>query len=70
MRKPNGELYDNFDDELEAIRLALYEETKNLTTEERLARLDAVCAPVMKEFNMKYSDLTPVIPHKWERKPA
>ena len=34
-------IFDNFDDELDAIRLSLYEETKGMTPTEEIAYLNA-----------------------------
>ena len=64
------ERYDDFEDELDAIRLKLYEEVKGMTIEERLAHLHATVEPVMKERGWKYATLTPVIPYKRERMPV
>ncbi len=57
-------IYDTFEDELDAIRLRLYEEIKHMTTEEKLAHLEAKTEPVMKEFNIKTSALKPVKPKR------
>ena len=61
--------YDTFEEELEAIRLRLYEEVKDLTPEERVARSIARAEPIMKEFNMKWAALRPVKPMRRERLP-
>ena len=61
--------YDTFEEELEAIRLRLYEEVKDLTPEERVARSIARAEPIMKEFNMKWATLRPVKPMRRERLP-
>ena len=60
-------VFDTFEDELDAIRVSLYEETKNMTPKEQIACLEARVAPVYKQFNIKRSDLKPVIPRKRER---
>ena len=62
-------IYNDFEDELDAIRSALYEEIKDMTTEEHLAYIHAQVEPVMKKYGWKYATLTPVIPHKRERMP-
>ena len=56
--------FDTFEDELDAIRLRLYEEIKHMTTEEKLVHLEAKTEPVMKEFNIKTSTLKPVQPKR------
>lgn len=63
-------IYDDFEDELDAIRLSLYEEVKDMTIEERLAHLKSVTEPIIKKFGIKRSTLTLVIPHKRERMPT
>ncbi|MBQ7220021.1 MAG: hypothetical protein IJS28_03475 [Synergistaceae bacterium] len=54
--------YATFEEELDAIRDALYEKTKHMTTAEHVAYIRAEAAEVMKEFNLKYSDLNPILP--------
>ena len=61
--------FDTFEEELEAIRLAIYEETKDMTTEEWIAYSIAQAEPVMKEFNIKWATLRPVKPMRRERLP-
>ena len=56
--------YATFEDELDAIRDAMYEETKHMTTKEHVAYFKARAAEVMKEYNLKYSDLKPLEPKK------
>ena len=63
----NGTGYDTFEDELDAIRLSLYEETKGMTPEEHTAYVHAQVQPVLQEFNIRASSLKPVIPRKRER---
>jgi hypothetical protein len=48
-----GMKYETFEDELDAIRLGLYEETKNMTHEERAAYINAMAEPVIKEYGLK-----------------
>ena len=61
--------YDMFEEELDAIRLRLYEEVKDMTPEEWIAYSIARAEPIMKEFNMKWASLRPVRPMKRERLP-
>ena len=42
----------DLEDELDAIRLELYEETKNMSSEERVAYLRKLVEPVHKEFGI------------------
>ena len=70
-KKEMDALFDSdFDSWLDEVRTQLYEETKHMTSQEMSEYIYAQAQPVMKEFNLKYSTLTPVIPHKRERKPA
>ena len=57
----------DFEDELDTIRLALYEKTKNMTPEEEAAFIIADTEPVIKEFNIKMSPLRPLKPMRRER---
>ncbi|MBQ7559872.1 MAG: hypothetical protein IJT20_06460 [Synergistaceae bacterium] len=59
--------YPSFEDWLDAVRVSLYEQVKDMTTEEELAFLRAETEPVMKEFHIQRATLQPVIPHKRER---
>ena len=59
--------FDAFEDELDAIRLALYEKTMNMTPEEESAFIIADTEPVIKEFNIKMSNLRPLKPMRRER---
>lgn len=58
---------DDFEDELDAIRLQIYEEIKDMTPEERVAYFRAEAEPVMKEFNMKWATLQPIVPYVRKR---
>ncbi len=60
-------VYDDFEDELDAIRLELYEEIKDMTPEERVNYFHVETAPIIKELGLKYSTLQPVQPRKRER---
>ena len=53
--RTSGEL----EDELDAIRLRLYEEIKDMTPEEEAAYINAQTAPIIKQYNMKIAALTP-----------
>jgi hypothetical protein len=44
--------YDTFEDELDAIRLKLYEETKNMSSEEQIAYLHECTAPFLKKYGI------------------
>ena len=43
---------DTLEDELDAIRFKLYEETKNMSSEERLDYLRKRTAPVLKKYGI------------------
>lgn len=46
-----------FDDELDAIRVSIYEEIKDMTPEERASRLHAQTAQIMDEYGLKCASL-------------
>lgn len=48
-----GMKYETFEDELDAIRLELYDETKSMTPEERVAYVNAMAEPIIKEYGLK-----------------
>ena len=60
-------IYDDFEDELDAIRVSLYEEVKDMSDEEMISYIRAQVAPIMKRLGLEYSTLKPVKPHKRER---
>ena len=60
-------LFENFEDELDAIRVNLYEKVKHMTANERIAYLDEQTAPIIEEFGIRLSTLKPVQPRKRER---
>ena len=60
-------IYDNFEDELDAIRIGIYEEIKDMTPEERVNYFHVQTAPMIKELGLEYSTLQPVQPRKRER---
>ena len=57
-------MFETFEDELDAIRLSLYEEVKDMTPEEEIAYLKAQVEPLYQEFCIRASDLKPVNPIK------
>lgn len=57
-------MFETFEDELDAIRLRLYEEVKDMTPEEEIAYLKAQVEPLYQEFGIRTSDLKPVNPIK------
>ena len=58
---------DTLEDELDAIRLQIYEEIKDMTPEEHVAYFRARTDPIIKQYNMKISTLKPVKPYRRER---
>ena len=63
----NEKVYDDFEDELDAIRLSLYNEVKDMTTDDMIAYLHEQTAPIIKKLGLEYSTLKPVQPRKRER---
>ena len=57
---------DMFEDELDSIRLRIYNRIKDMTPEEEEAYFVARTEPVFKRFNIKVSPLRPVKPGKRE----
>lgn len=57
-------MFETFEDELDAIRLRLYEEVKDMTPEEEIAYLKVQVEPLYQEFGIRTSDLKPVNPIK------
>jgi len=41
------------EDEIDTIRIELYEEMKDMTTSERVAYMKASIAPLMRQYNLK-----------------
>ena len=62
-----SKVYEDFEDELDAIRVALYEEVKDLPEGEIMKWFHDQVAPTMKRLGLQYSTLRPVQPHKRER---
>ena len=56
--------HDSLEDELDAIRLSIYEEIKDMTPEEEENYFRTRTDPNIKQFNMKISPLRPVRPVK------
>ena len=50
-------VYETFEDELDAIRLAIYEEIKDMTPEEQVAYFNTQAEPIIKEYGMRTVDL-------------
>ncbi|GHV41817.1 hypothetical protein FACS1894187_23760 [Synergistales bacterium] len=48
------------DDWLDKARLAIYEETKDMASAERVAYINAQAAPVYEEFSIKHISAEPV----------
>ena len=49
-------VYNSFEEELDAIRLAIYEEIKDMTPEERVAYFNAQAEPILKEYGLQTVD--------------
>jgi hypothetical protein len=45
--------YNNFEEELDAIRVAIYEEIKDMTYEERAAYIKAKTAPIHEKYHIR-----------------
>jgi hypothetical protein len=45
--------YKTFEDELDEIRVKLYEETKDMTIDERVTYFKSLSAPILKEYGLK-----------------
>jgi hypothetical protein len=44
---------NTFEDELDEIRVKLYEETKDMTVEEHVAYIHSLAAPILQEYGLK-----------------
>ncbi len=55
---------DPIEAEVDAIRQQIWQETKDMTREERRDYLIRRTAPIIKQYNIKISKLQPVKPHK------
>jgi cupin superfamily acireductone dioxygenase involved in methionine salvage len=49
-------VYETFEDELNAIRLAIYDEIKDMTPEEQVAYFNTQAEPIIKEYGLKVVD--------------
>ena len=58
---------NDFENELDTIRLSLYEEVKDMSTDEMLIYIHKQTAPTIKKLGLEYSTLRPVQPRKRER---
>jgi hypothetical protein len=45
--------YSSFDEELDAIRVAIYEEIKDMTPKEHIAYVNAQVAPIHEKYNIR-----------------
>lgn len=63
----NEKVYDDFEYELDAIRHILYNEVKDMTTDDMIAYLHEQTATIIKKLGLEYSTLKPVQPRKRER---
>ena len=53
MTTSNMKKTDNIEDELDAIRIELYEQTKDMSSDERIAYLRSLAAPIHEELGIK-----------------
>ena len=44
--------FNEFEDELDEIRVGLYEQTKDMTLDERVTYLKSLAAPVLEEYGL------------------
>ena len=63
----NDKTSNPIEDELDSIRLRLYERIKGMPPEEEVAYFRAQNEPIVRQFNMKMSPLKPVKPRKSAR---
>ena len=61
-------IFDPVEEEINAIRLQIYEEIKGMTPEEEAHYFISRTDPIIKQFNMKMSTLKPVKPIKREER--
>ena len=60
----DSRMADTIEEELNAIRLELYEEIKDMTPEEEVTYIRAQTAPIIKQYGLKVSNLKPVTPRR------
>ena len=61
-------IFDPVEEEINAIRLQIYEEIKDMTPEEEARYFISRTDPVIRQFNMKMSTLKPVRPIRREER--
>ena len=55
---------DSLEEELNTIRLQLYEEIKDMTPEEKVAYIHAKTAPIIRRYGLKMSNRKPITPRE------
>ena len=60
----NNRTSNPIEDELDVIRLKIYERIKDMTPEEEVAYFRAQNEPIIRQFNLKMSPLKPLEPRK------
>ena len=60
----NNRTSNPIEDELDVVRLKIYERIKDMTPEEEVAYFRAQNAPIIRQFNLKMSPLKPMEPRK------
>ena len=60
----NNRTSNPIEDELDIIRLKIYERIKDMTPEEEVAYFRAQNEPIIRQFNLKTSPLRPLEPRK------
>ena len=60
----NNRTSNPIEDELDVIRLKIYERIKDMTPEEEVAYFRAQNEPIIRQFNLKMSPLKPMEPRK------
>ena len=60
----NNRTSNPIEDELDVVRLKIYERIKDMPPEEEVAYFRAQNEPIIRQFNMKMSPLKPMEPRK------
>ena len=60
----NDRTSNPIEDELDVVRLKIYERIKDMTPEEEVAYFRAQNEPIIRQFNLKMSPLKPMEPRK------
>ena len=60
----NNRTSNPIEDELDVVRLKIYERIKDMTPEEEVAYFRAQNEPIIRQFNLKMSPLKPMEPRK------